>query len=419
MNHLLHDPALVQLPHQLEAEAALTRRGILTEPVSSREYFSGYSYQTLYDWDQYFEALVQVYMGWDSSYIRNGVTIFLDHQRPDGHIARSVPSNEYHDPEHVKPFLAQIAWTVLLNRLVYRAYGEIEWITSERYFYRLQSYLDYWLGAMDANHNGLSEWMSAPHTGMDNQHERAGWWLDRFSEDVDLNCYLVREFQAFAQIAALMGKTELSAHYTAQSSHLAERIRALCWNEADGSFYDHNARSGEPLMSRHAGWASTLNGHPIEQIRVKGISAFMVLWVGVATPHQAQRLVYEHLFNPLEFWSPHPIPALTRSERWYTRDHLPADLGCNWRAKTWIPTNYMVYHGLRRYGYTQLASLLADATHRTVLPNRLVQRTGNREYYDAETGTGEGLDPFWGWSLLGHFMPYEESTPKTLTALEE
>jgi len=80
--------------------------------------------RTLYDWDQYFEAIVQVYMGWPSTYIKNGVLIFLDHQQPSGLISRSVPSNPYHDPEHVKPFLSQIAY------LVARAYGETEWIAN-------------------------------------------------------------------------------------------------------------------------------------------------------------------------------------------------------------------------------------------------------------------------------------------------
>jgi hypothetical protein len=41
-------------------------------------------------------------MDWPTEYIRNGVTIFLDHQRESGLISRSVPSNEHHDREHVK-----------------------------------------------------------------------------------------------------------------------------------------------------------------------------------------------------------------------------------------------------------------------------------------------------------------------------
>ncbi len=166
-------------------------------------------------------------------------------------------------------------------------------------------------------------------------------------------------------------------------------------------------------MSRHAGWASSINGVPVELIRVKSVSAFTVLWAGVATPEQARRIVYDYLFDANHFWSPFPVATLARSERWYTRDWLPADLGCNWRAKTWIPTNYMVYQGLRKYGFNDLASLVA---HRTV---QLVKTAGDREYYDAETGEGCGLDPFWGWSLLGHFMEFEDQNGLDPTSLDE
>ncbi len=404
MSSLINDPLLRQFRAELMPEADLMRRGIFTDADTGRPYFTGYSYRTLYDWDQYFESLVQVYMGWPADLIKNGVLIFLDHQRKSGHIARSVPSNEYHDPEHVKPFLAQIA------RLVCRHYGELDWIAAEPYFTRLQKYLDYWLHEMDGNGNGLSEWMSAPHTGMDNQHERAGFWLDRFSEGVDLNCYLVRELRAFADLAAVIGKPDLAADYGARAEALAGRIRGLLWDEQEGFFYDRNARAGEHPMSRRAGWASALNAATGERIRVKSVAAFAALWAGVATPEQARRMVYDHLFNAQGFWSAYPAPALARSERWYTTDYCPTDLGCNWRAKTWVPTNYMIYRGLRGYGYRDLASLVAHQTH------KLVKQAGNREYYDAETGAGCGLDPFWGWSLLAHFLPYEETTDFDINA---
>ena len=76
-----------------------------------------------------------------------------------------------------------------------------------------------------------------------------------------------------------------------------------------------------------------------------------------------------------------------------------------------VPTNYMIYWGLRRHGCRAFAALVAHVTQ------RLVQNAGNREYYDAETGAGCGLDPFWGWSLLAHFMPYEEASDADITAI--
>ena len=406
MNSLANHPLLQALLPSLKTEQDLMKRGIFTDSDTGKSYFTGYSYKTLYDWDQYFEAIVQIYMGWESTYIKNGVTIFLDHQQESGHISRSVPSNELHDPEHVKPFLSQIAW------MVYQNYGEIDWILAEPYFSRLKKYLDYWLTTMDGDGSGLSEWMSAPHTGMDNQHERAGWWLDRFSEGVDLNSYLVRDLKAFARLAELAGKAELSLEYTAKSEALAERIRTLLWDDTDGFFYDRNARAAEPLKSRHAGWASAINGSPaVQHIRVKSVASFATLWAGIATPAQARRMVMEHLFNPREFWTPYPVATLAKSERWYSQDWLPADLGCNWRAKVWIPTNYMIYHGLHTYGYKDLAALVAHYTH------SLVKQAGDREYFDAETGEGCGLDPFWGWSLLGYFLPFEEASQHDPTHL--
>ena len=236
---------------------------------------------------------------------------------------------------------------------------------------------------MDSNKNGLSEWMSAPHTGMDNQHERAGYWGDNFCEGVDLNCYLYRELKTFSEYAKSRGKEKESQYYLQKANDLKFRILEEMWDEKDGFFYDIDIRTGR-------------------RIRVKSISSFAPLWAEVATQAQAKRMVFEHLLNTKEFWSSYPIAALSRDEKWYSQIYLPCDLGANWRAHTWIPTNYMIYHGLRFYGYEQLASLLAYITQ------DLVAKSGNREYYNSETGEGCGIDPFVGWSLLAHFLPYEE-----------
>ncbi len=394
---LAHDPRLEEYRKGFGRIDALMQNGILTEEVSGLEYFTGYEYKTLYDWDQYFEAILQIYMGWPSPYIKNGVIIFLQNQQDNGFIARSVPSNEWHDPEHVKPFLAQIAL------LVYRAYGELDWITSDEYFPKLQKYLDYWLNEMDENRNGLSEWMSAPHTGMDNQHERAGFWLDRNCEGVDLNAYLVRECRAFAKLASLAGREKLSSRYNLLAEQRKARINELLWDENDGFYYDRKKDKDQPL-ARSLWEGALLNTQSQGQwkIPVRSVAAFTTIWAGVASESQASAMVTRHLTNPREFWTPYPVAALSKSEVWYSTTKHPGDMGCSWRANTWIPANYMVYHGLKWYGYHGIATSLA---RRTV---ELLEKAGDREYYNTETGEGVGLDPFWGWSLLGHFFMLEE-----------
>jgi hypothetical protein len=395
---LAADPQLKEYRKDLDSFDSLMQIGILLEDVSGLEYYTAYDYKTLYDWDQYFGAILQIYMGWPSDYIRNGVIIFLQKQRENGFISRSVPGNEWHDTEHVKPFLAQIAL------LVYMAYGELDWITGGEYFPKLKKYIDFWLNDMDENKNGLSEWMSAPHTGMDNQHERAGYWLDRNCEGVDLNSYLVRETLAFARLAELAGKQKLANQYRVISAQRKTRIREELWDEDDGFYYDRKKDKDQPIAkSLWVGARMNVQSAGQWKIPVRSVAAFTAMWAGVATESQANAMVTRYLTNPREFWSPYPVPALSKSEIGYSTKVQPGDMGCSWRANTWIPANYMIYHGLKWYGYEGIASSLA---RRTV---ELIEKAGNREYYNSETGEGMGLEHFRGWSLLGHFFMLEEA----------
>lgn len=404
---LINNPKVIEYRKNHSELNDLMKNGIFKDDGSGLEYFTGYAYKTLYDWDQYFEAIVQIYMGWPSEYISNGVVIFLQNQLPTGFIARSVPGSEWHDNEHVKPFLAQISY------MVYKAYGKKDWILNDTYFPKLKKYVDYWLYDMDSNKNGLSEWMSAPHTGMDNQHERAGYWLDRSSEGVDLNSYLVREVRAFAKLAQLAGKSKLAKEYEAIAQERANAIQEYLWDEESGFFYDQKVDPNKPMAASL--WIATkLNTMSANKSRipVKSVAGFMPIWAGITTPAQTKRMIVEHLLNPREFWSPYPIPALAKSEQWYSTIELPADNGCSWRANTWMPTNYMVYRGVKSYGYDIVATTIAQRT------NELMKKAGNREYYNSETGEGVGLEPFWGWSLLGHFFDLEETLDVDINSLD-
>ncbi|MDP6630257.1 MAG: trehalase family glycosidase [Kiritimatiellia bacterium] len=408
----------------------LMKNGIFTDEATGKDYFTGYGFnRTLYDWDQYFEAVVQLYLGWEPTYISNGIEIFLDHQREDGFIARVVPlEDDFHGSEHVKPFLCQSA--VLLHR----AGKGSDWLTPD-YFQKLQKYLDYWLVDMDTGNTGLSEWMSSLQTGMDNQHERAGYWRDRMSKGVDLNAFLIRECRAFACLAGLRGDDTLAQVYRRKADQRAERMRELMWDEETGLFYDLNVGATAAFLHGDAEWQSQTTytsasswaavnvriGLDMQlakekgtapMMRVKYAGIFATLWAGVATPEQAGRMISEHLMNRDEFWSDYPVAVLAKSERWYMSTQLPADIGCSWRANTWMPTNYYIFQALRSYGYPELATRLVDETM------RLLNKSGNREYFCSETGEGRGLDPFWGWTLLGWFMPFEDEHNLDPTTLE-
>ncbi|MBP3917905.1 MAG: hypothetical protein J6I50_01880 [Clostridia bacterium] len=358
----------------------MKQKGVFLHEETGKSYYTGYEYATLYDWDQYFETIVQLYLGWDTTYARLGVEIFLDLQKENGHIQRSSKGAEEQLSEHVKPFLAQICL------LIYNRDGTVDFLREQNYHYynRLKKYLDFWL-FREENFHGLAFWDSAPHTGMDTQHERAGYWFDRYCCGVDLNSYLVRECRAFALLARIFGKDEDAVFYETHAKRLADTIVDLMWNKEDGFFYDIDRRNGK-------------------QIPLRYIGVFAAMWAGIASPDMAKSMVEKYLLNPNEFNRGFIYPVMSAAMPGYSESYLPNDMGCNWRANTWIPTNYYVFEALRMYGFHKEAAHLAEET------NRQVKRIGDREYYATESQTGCGLNPFWGWSLLAYFMPYENET---------
>ena len=335
------------------------------------ELLTGYSYGEFYDWDLYFENIYLSYYG-IYRYCRNNLEEFLNRQLECGFVARTLLEPRLR--QHFKPFLAQIAV------LGCRQTGNYNWL-KWKYYERLKKYLDYWFWYCDFDRNGLPVWDSADHSGMDNQVSRAGALFSQTVEGVDLACYLLRELQAMDALAEILGCEADQKEFEAHAAVLSEQINRTFWHEEDGFYYDRHERRGELL-------------------RVKSAAGFTPLWAGAATPEQAKRLVEEHLHNADEFWLSYPVATYAKTEPDYYQERREGE--CNWRGACWIPTNYMVFHGLRRYGFDALAKELAYRTFEMALNEETT-----REYYNAETGVGQGLNPFWGWSTLAYLMPLE------------
>jgi hypothetical protein len=351
----------------------ISKKGLHDFSQSREKLLTGYAYGEFFDWDLYFENIYLSYYG-VSKFDFSNFAVFLSRQEPDGFIPRTLGITYPKPKQMFKPFLAQLA--VLGSQQT----GSYEWLRKKDYG-QLQKYLDRWF-AYDADHNGLPTWNSSDASGMDNQLSRSGDLDSYFDEGVDLACYLVRELQAMAIISGKLGKTKEQDEYQQRAKELTKLINNVFWDEKDGFYYDRNEKTGK-------------------MIRVKSVAGFFPLWAGVATPAQARRLVQEHLFNEKEFWLAYPVATYAKTAPDFYEGTTKGE--CNWRGNTWIPSNYMIFHGLIKYGYDKEARELADRTYTMVLDRNPV----TREYYDSETGQGYGMNPFWGWSSLGYIMPLE------------
>ena len=375
---------LVSLIGQDQYRQLLVRFDSLNRDIATRglhdyqgvdgKLLTGYAYGEYYDWDLYFENLYLSYYG-VSDYDFTNLKLFLDKQQPDGFISRTVGITYPRPTQMFKPFMAQL---VVLGAS--QTGDNYEWLRAG-YYLRLQKYIDRWF-AYDHDGNGLPVWNSSDASGMDNQISRSGDLESYRDEGVDLSCYLYRELEAMEIIAEKLGKSNDSKMYAERAGRLATAINKVFWNEQDGFYYDRDEKTGKA-------------------IKVKSVAGLLPMWAGVASAAQARRLVHAHLLNKDEFWLDYPVATYAKSEPEFYEGSKSGE--CNWEGPAWIPTNYMIFHGLVQYGYNNEAKDLALRTLRLAL----VVNPATREFYDSDSGKGNGMNPFWGWSSLAYVMPID------------
>jgi hypothetical protein len=372
-----------ELNHRLRTvNADIQAHGLRHIPGVEGTFLTGYPYNEFYDWDLYFENLYLSYYGvW--TYCFTNLKEFLNREQPDGYVNRSLIKQR--DRQQFKPFLAQLA--VLGCK---QNHDDYEWLRGN-YYARLVKYLDKWF-SYDSDHNGLPVWNSADAAGTDNQWSRGGA-LGAFEiEGVDLASYLIRELRAMSVIAAHLKLHADSAHFTRHAGQVVKLINATFWDEQQGMYFDRNEKTGK-------------------RVYVKSATNFMPLFAGAATHRRAERMIHEHLLNPDEFWLNYPVASYAKTEPdYYQGSHHE----CNWRGPTWAPTNYMIFQGLRRYGYGADARELATR----LFSMALVKNPVLREYYNAETGEGLGQTRFWGFTALYYGMLLESILGYDASTLE-
>jgi hypothetical protein len=373
-----------ELNHRLQTvNSDIQTNGLRHIPGVEGTFLTGYPYNEFYDWDLYFENLYLSYYGvWQ--YCFTNLKEFLNRETPDGYVNRSLIKQR--DRQDFKPFLAQL---VVLGAK--QNHDDYEWLRGN-YYDRLVKYIDKWF-TYDSDHNGLPVWNSADAAGTDNQWSRGGALSSFQTEGVDLASYLIRELRAMSVIATHLNLGADSKAFNQHAGQVAKLINSTFWDEKQGMYFDRNEKTGE-------------------RIYVKSATNFMPLFAGAATPQRAKRMIQEHLLNPEEFWLAYPVASYAKTEPdYYQGSHRE----CNWRGPTWAPTNYMIFQGLRAYGYKSDARELATRLFNMALLKNPVLR----EYYNAETGEGLGQTRFWGFTALYYGMLLEDDLGYDASTLDK
>jgi alpha,alpha-trehalase len=321
----------------------------------------------LFNWDTQFINRALLAHGRDEL-VRNHI---LDHLLQIERYDRVLNYNVVRMQRSQPPLLPDVV------RRYHAAHPDIQLLMSA-YGPLKAEYQRFWMADHHLTPTGLSTFRDIGRMDKQGAYYEAG--LDNtpvWGEDVRncvpliLNCALVKYADDMAAIATELRVGDEAAYWRKESSRRTEKIRRLCWDPAQGWFfeYDYVAGSQLPYWGIYATWA---------------------LWAGVATPQQASRIVA----NLSRFRTPY---GLTETDKVYPD---PTGLGnLQWMYPLgWPPSQMNAVEGLDRYGYRDLARLLARSY---VDLQVAVHKADGADYvwekYDVVAGSAAG-SPFHGWS---------------------
>ncbi len=248
---------------------------------------------------------------------------------------------------------------------LFQKLGDREFLESTYPF--LQRWHAFWtarqsngLARRDGNNDGLLEWGSdsellgtniPPSEKNATGRQRAAWESGQddlpnwdgvpFNDQtrtlamncLDLNSLVALDSWCLAEISRILGRIDEAGRYLARYERLKALINEKLWNEAEGFYFDRY-------------WDGRFSVH-------KAASNFYPLVARIADESKAQRML-KHLLDPKEFWGDYVVPSLSRDDPAFRAENQQ-----KMRGSVRPETNYLLYQGLKAYGFDAVASEFA------------------------------------------------------------
>ncbi|RVN54037.1 MGH1-like glycoside hydrolase domain-containing protein [Sinorhizobium meliloti] len=342
--------------------------------------------------DQIFAA--QLAGTFDADLARENLAAALAGATPQGNIACIVTSNDAWVDRSQPPHGALAVWQL------YQRTGERSLLEAN--YLALARNQRWWRKSRDPEMRGLlscgtsdvgealykgTAFGARNETGMDNSptHDEAIYdpetrTLSTF--DLGLNCAAALDAEMLARMAQILGHAEDAIEFAGIAESSRRLIREELWDDSRKIFANRQ-RSG--------GFVRSLSP-----------TSFYPLFCGAASDEQAAFLL-QHLADERTFAGTFGLPNVTRD------DPAFAD-NVYWRGRIWPNVNYMVWLGLRRYGFYAEATRLAEMSHALFMKSWHQDRIA-AENYNATTGEAmdQGdTDPFYIWAALLPLMAVGE-----------
>jgi len=380
--------------HRLYAPAG--RGWIFPKPDGSPDHW------TIFEWDSFFNALEVAVESF--KHAKEVVKSVLETQYPNGNIP-NWRGRFGGAPDRSQPPVGSYVVLKLFQRM-----GDLDFLRSSYPF--LTKWHSFWkttkengMVFRDGNGDGLLEWganlelVAEEVPSWERNVEgkkRALWesgqddlpnWDDAsFSLDsetltmncLDLNCLYALDAWCLAQIANFLNKREDYRKHLNEYQEMKNLINVYLWDDINGFYFDRY-------------WDGKFSTR-------KAASNFYPLVARIPDQKRALQMI-KRLLNPQEFWGDYVIPTISRDDPAYKDQQY-------WRGTIWPPTNYLVYQGLKAYGFDAIASEFAKRSSALFLRSWENFQICS-ENYDSRTGEAGG-QRHQSWGPLFALIALEE-----------
>jgi hypothetical protein len=250
-------------------------------------------------------------------------------------------------PTTSAPFFSWINWEV------YKVSKDRQFL--EESYVSGSKYVKWLIRNRDTNHDGTFEW--GPYGIIENVRDwynavfqvSAERYLDVDKEDIsdeleclDLTLMVIKEERSLAQMASTLGKTDEAKDWLIKAENTTKLVNERMWDDSTGFYYSVNKKDYSfKFMTR--------------DLKRQEIIGFLALWAEAAPKERADKLV-KTLTDTTRFWRKYGVPTLSAQDPWYSPY---VDYCCKWNGPVWLLWDYMVYDGLKKYGYNDVAKQLA------------------------------------------------------------
>ena len=189
-------------------------------------------------------------------------------------------------------------------------------------------------------------------------------------KDALVNALYADSLATMARLHRQQGQLEVANLYSTQAGVVVASLVGKLWDRSRGAFFSLDARTER-------------------RTRPLTVGSLMPLTLEELPQEQAQTLVERHLMDREEFFLTYPVASVAATEGSFD----PRGQRLSWRGPSWVNTNWLLWRGLVRHGFHDMAAQLAQ---RTV---EMVAQAGLREFYHPYSGRGLGAKSF-AWSGL-------------------